>query len=205
MSIEDDFYAQLELKVRTLSKRSQIAFLWAGGSVLLMSVAPDGSTRKLCEKIDVGFRFTRDCLLSWESVNDRSRAVAASISTEIMETERLEMFEADPAGIALDASNRAVDRCLGGISGEDVDLASGIECVTAPIVSSVTDRLYGFIQLGSSPEENSRMKVVLEEPEVAKMTDYCTWAVERLRTDSMTPELLDEIRSAASCLVPQWT
>jgi len=200
MSAFDVLLSELGSTIRSLPRRSLVALFWACSTALLeeflrWAAHYHQSTEQLLrDTLNAAYKY-------------------AVFGTDPLDATRLlrSLEESSPSGESPDDfSSTAAQDCwicadvsIRVIVDPSYDAGPAIEYALEPVVSATTEELFGVSQLGSGPELEETMSVVLEASRVVAAVTFLRWALVFLSDESgLSEENLALLRSHATALTP---
>jgi hypothetical protein len=78
-----------------------------------------------------------------------------------------------------------------------------VEYALEPVTETVSERLFGFSQVGSGDEEEAQMRRLVADDRFRRAVEFCHWAIGRLAVRSEPASAdLDELTARAAALAP---
>jgi len=189
----------LASKIDSLSKRSVVGLFWACSTALLPEFQAWAAHRGeqteplLRAAMTVAYEFA-----AHGTEPPRATPLLAELEASTPPGESPDAFSSQSAQdcwICADVSIR--------ILVESYDPGPAIWFALEPLISVVSEELYGVSQIGASDEEEEQVRVLLQQRKVAEALEFLRWATEFLQGHSSpTDDDLALVRSRASALSP---
>jgi hypothetical protein len=83
----------------------------------------------------------------------------------------------------------------------EYDAAPAIEYALEPMLGAVTEELFGVTQVGSGPDEERQVAVVLQDARIVRAITFVRWATDFLSVEP-SEEALSALRARSEALLP---
>lgn len=193
MTAYDDLIDRLADRINSLPPRRQAIFFWCSAEAI--ALYSDASSLDTEERVatELALRETKYIVLNWGE--EHVKEIAASVRALLDRPQPEYSISIECAWMCLGCVARIAcdDTYRPGIS---------VEIVIRPSIAAVSEEMFGVYQIGSGPDEERQITLILANPEVKGAVRYCQRAIATLESNERDELAMEMLKREAPALVP---
>ena len=193
MTAYDDLIDRLADRINSLPPRRQAIFFWSSAEAVALYSGVRSLDAEEREATGLALREAKYIVLKWGE--EHVKEVAESVRSLLDRPQPEYSVSIECAWMCLD--------CVARIACDDTYRPGvSVENVIRPSIASVSEEMFGAYQIGSGPDEERQITLILANPEVERDARYCWRSIAVLESGERDESLMEALKWAAPAVVP---